>query len=331
MNKIVLSFIIIIVLAGMSIGLYFIINNSMSDKEKQIYYDKNKNIDTEINYNERLYFYLGELSKIDKIVLNKDELKNINNIDYKKTSYDKAFKKLLIKYRYKDKYFFYNFGDIHKEINNYSFTKNRFNSYKGVILKCFNKDRHWYNVYKKYKIINFDNKINKIFWRGTTTGFENRPGNRYDFIKSWFNKYEHINIGFSSIHQGKNKYKKYVKKSVNIEEMMSYKYLVSIEGNDKDSGLNWKLNSKSLIMMTRPRANSWLMEDKLIPDYHYILLKDDFSDLQEKYKWCENNQDKCKEIIKNAKNYMTQFFNIKREEKLEKDILEIYFSKVVAK
>ena len=83
-------------------------------------------------------------------------------------------------------------------------------------------------------------------------------------------------------------------------------------------------------MMTKPRPNSWLMENKLIPNYHYILLNDDFSDLQEKYEWCEKNQDKCKEIIKNAKDYMTQFFNVKREKKLEKDILDIYFSKVIA-
>ena len=59
--------------------------------------------------------------------------------------------------------------------------------------------------------------------------------------------------------------------------------------------------------------------------YHYVLLKDDFSDLYEKYIWCENNQDKCKEIIKNANTYMKQFKDEYMEEKLEIDVLNKYF------
>ena len=82
-------------------------------------------------------------------------------------------------------------------------------------------------------------------------------------------------------------------------------------------------------MMPKPRSVSWLIESKLIPDYHYILLKDDFSDLKEKYEWCEKNQGKCEQIIKNANNYMLQFFDMKKEDELEKDLLETYFSKVI--
>ena len=77
--------------------------------------------------------------------------------------------------------------------------------------------------------------------------------------------------------------------------------------------------------MPRPRVTSWLMETTLIPNYHYLLLKDDFSDMYEKYIWCENNQDKCKEIIKNANIYMKQFENKYIEEKLEVDVLNKYF------
>ena len=63
---------------------------------------------------------------------------------------------------------------------------------------------------------------------------------------------------------------------------------MSIEGNDKDSGLQWKLNSNSVVFMPRPTKISWLMEDTLVPGKHYILIKDDFSDIDEKFKWCEN-------------------------------------------
>jgi len=123
-------------------------------------------------------------------------------------------------------------------------------------------------------------------------------------------------------------YKKYVKGSVGLEEMLAYKYILSVQGNDKDSGINWKLNSKSLVMMAKPTVSSWLMETKLVPGYHYVLIKDDFSDLKEKFLWCENNQDKCKEIINNANTFMDQFKNNKLDENIEKEVLNIYFSKL---
>ena len=55
------------------------------------------------------------------------------------------------------------------------------------------------------------------------------------------------------------------------------------------------------------------------------MLKDDFSDLHEKLEWCNNNQDKCIEIIKNANDFMQQFANNALEEKLEMDVLNKYF------
>ena len=106
---------------------------------------------------------------------------------------------------------------------------------------------------------------------------------------------------------------------------LTNKYLLSIEGNDKDSGLNWKLNSNSIVLMPKPRVTTWLMETCLIPNFHYILLNDDFSDLHEKYIWCNNNQKKCKDIINNANLYMKQFENKRLEEQLQTDVINKYF------
>lgn len=96
-------------------------------------------------------------------------------------------------------------------------------------------------------------------------------------------------------------------------------------GNDKDSGLNWKLNSNSVILMAKPRITTWLMETTLLPGVHYVLLKDDYSDLREKYIWCKNNQAKCKEIIKNANMFMKQFNNKEREQEIEEAVINKYF------
>ena len=322
----------------------------------QYYYNKNCNPCEEISFDERLKFYLGDLFHENEIKINKDKLQTVcdNILDYSSYFEGRIFinrpsiqnmrnvviiwtneiKKILEKHNYLDKYFKMTVGDIHFEIKTYSFTKDRFDSNKGVILKCWDMDRHWGPLYdlaniKEFNRTNFSDRESKIFWRGTTTGQENRPGNRFTLMKNWFDKYDYIDVGFSFICQGKSDYKEYVKGTCGIDYFINHKYLLSIEGNDKDSGLNWKLFSNSLVMMPKPRAVSWLMESKLIPDYHYILLKDDFSDLKEKYEWCEKNQERCEQIIKNANDYMLQFFDMKKEDKLEKDLLETYFSKVI--
>ena len=209
-----------------------------------------------------------------------------------------------------------------------SFTKNRINDNddnKGAILRCMSFQRHWNSYYNKPRDINFENKYNKIIWRGTTTGNENRHGNRFTLVKSWHNKNKNIDIGFSSICQRKDNYKIYLKNYISIPDMLQYKYIISAEGNDKDTGINWKLNSNSLVLMPKPRISSWLMETTLIPNYHYVLLADDFSDLEEKYIWCENNQSKCKEIIKNANNFMKQFSNDTVEQIIERSVIRRYF------
>jgi hypothetical protein len=141
-------------------------------------------------------------------------------------------------------------------------------------------------------------------------------------VKRWYGKYD---IAFSKIVQGRDDYKKYVKEERPITYFLKHKYIISVEGNDKDSGLNWKLNSNSLVLMARPRVTSWLMETTLVPDYHYVLLKDDFSDLEERLRWCKYNQERCKQIIVNANNFMKQFADKKAEEKLENDVVNNYF------
>jgi hypothetical protein len=107
--------------------------------------------------------------------------------------------------------------------------------------------------------------------------------------------------------------------------MYKYKYIVSIEGNDKDSGINWKLASNSVILMKPPTFESWLMESYLQPYVHYVPLNNDFSNLDEIYQWCLNNDDKCKQIIKNANLFMNNFRNLDVEKNLINKIESNYF------
>ena len=279
----------------------------------------------------RIDFYLGELCKYKNEknsvnINNYSNIKTINDLDETKKVRDYLLKQLLIKTNNTDKKFKFNRADIQHILDIITLCKNRANNTNdGVILRCLNFKRHWGNYYTRPPDIDFDIKINKVFWRGTTTGNIQRKGNRFDLISRWFNINPNIDVGFSKICQDKDDYSKYVKGKCDIPFFLKYKYILSIEGNDKDSGLNWKLNSNSLVMMPRPRAASWLMETTLIPNHHYILLKDDFSNLKKKLNWCNKNPDTCKEIIKNANNYMKQFSDNTRDEQIEETVINTYF------
>jgi hypothetical protein len=226
--------------------------------------------------------------------------------------------------------FLCDFCDIFYPINKYKLVKNRYSEKekKTVILRCLNTKRHWNNFYNRPSDIDFDNKLDKLYWRGTTTGSKTNISNRFILVERYFSIYTNIDVAFSFTCQGNEKYSIYAKGKEEISEFLKHKYILSVEGNDKDSGLNWKLNSNSLVFMPKPRVFSWLMEDKLIPNIHYIQVSDDFSDLIEKIAWCENNQQFCKTIIKNANLYMQQFLDKENEIAIEKRVLELYFDKV---
>lgn len=292
-------------------------------------------------HKERLIFYLGkELYHKKKVNINNySNILHINNLkmdDNKsiKNIYNDPLKKLLIKTGYSSRNFSYLGGDIESENNDdisiITIIKNRsrYLRDKGVILRCFEENRHWGLYYDKPKDILFDDKKDAVIWRGVTTGQTSYPGNRFDLVKKWYNIDPQIDVGFNDIVQDKDEYKKYFKSSQSPSQMLENKYIISVEGNDKDSGLNWKLNSNSLVLMPKPLSISWLMESKLIPNYHYILLRNDFADLKDKFNWCQNNQEKCKSIIQNANDYMSQFKDQEKENKLEEEVIKMYFERI---
>ena len=193
------------------------------------------------------------------------------------------------------------------------------------ILINFKRHRHMNLVETLVKKpdIPFNLKKNKIIWRGSTTGKTSKIANRYTLVKKYYNHKE-IDIGFCKnkcinnnelvgmtrdIFSVKEK-KLYFKNPMEMIELLQYKYLISVEGNEVASGLKWMLYSNSVVLMPKPRNFSWIMEDKLIPYFHYS--------------WCLNNNKKCEYISKNATNYMKQFLDIEKEKEIEREVIRIY-------
>ena len=78
--------------------------------------------------------------------------------------------------------------------------------------------------------------------------------------------------------------------------------------------------------MTKPKFETWLMEGELIPNHHYVLIKNDYSDLEEKIKYYIENTEEAESIIQNANNYTSQFKDNKSEDWLQLKVLERYFN-----
>jgi hypothetical protein len=87
-------------------------------------------------------------------------------------------------------------------------------------------------------------------------------------------------------------------------EQLQYKYLLDVDGwSNAWDGLVWKLYSGSLVIKVKSVWKQWYYDD-LIEYVHYVPVNNDFSDLKYIIQWCLKNDEKCKEIIKNAKEFV---------------------------
>lgn len=96
---------------------------------------------------------------------------------------------------------------------------------------------------------------------------------------------------------------------MSMNELLQYKALIMLEGNDISSGLKWALFSNSVVLMPEPTMTSWAMEELLIPWVHYIPItvskdienNDVVTDAEEKIQWIMENDAKARAIAKAGK------------------------------
>jgi len=147
-------------------------------------------------------------------------------------------------------------------------------------------------------------KVGRAIWRGGSndpfgmkTKFE--LVNRYvdsDLVDAKFAKRT------NKRGRGKNKDidEKLMAPFISQEEQLKYKYLISIEGNDVSSGLKWMLFSNSVVMLPPTTYESWAMEGLLEPFVHYIPIKSDASDVEEKVQWAEDHPEEAQKIAERS-------------------------------
>ena len=213
------------------------------------------------------------------------------------------------------------FGDIIHIPEIPSIVKSRpiINNQENSVLFKLNKVRHFTYTNDTNQFID---KKNILIGRGAVT---KKHKKRTDFYKMYFDNklcdLGQINNNTDHDH--------WIKKKISIEEHLKYKFILCIEGVDVATNLKWVMSSNSIAIMAKPKVESWFMEKKLIGNFHYIEIKDDYSDLEERLNYYINNVDKCLEIINNANEYVKQFKDEKREKLISLLVLEKYFIKTL--
>lgn len=86
-----------------------------------------------------------------------------------------------------------------------------------------------------------------------------------------------------------------------------HKYVLSLPGNDVPSSLRHDLLSGCLVLMPKPFWESvWFFGLK--PNVHYIELRADLADLEERLQWCRDNDGLCREIAAAGRAFALQYF-----------------------
>ncbi len=146
--------------------------------------------------------------------------------------------------------------------------------------------------------------------------------NRVEFMKVWFGS-DICDCG--SIRNLPGLPDEWLKPKMKIRDMLKYRYILALEGNDVATNLKWAMSSNSIAVMPKPTCETWFMEKTLVPDFHYIEIKPDFSDLEEKLGYYSSHPEKAEAIIGNAHTYIRQFLDTERENMIEYLVLKKYF------
>lgn len=209
----------------------------------------------------------------------------------------------------------YKFGDVTENFNEPTIVKSRPIDHNGnSVLMKLDALRHFHFIKDKKS---FDQKNDHIVWRG-----EIHKENRRLLVEK-FHDHPLCNIGQVSKH---NWYPEHWKKDfLTIDQQLEYKFVLSIEGLDVATNLKWIMSSNSLCFMPKPKFETWFMEGLLIANHHYVLIKDDYSDLIEKRDYYLENKKEALFIIENANKWVKQFKDKENEKKLSLLVLNKYF------
>ncbi len=167
----------------------------------------------------------------------------------------------------------------------------------------------------------FAKKKDMMVWRGAAAS----SLQRLSFLKKTFHL-DFCDVGDSGHNRGFGKalYAEFAKPRLSIREQLRFKFVLSVEGVDVATNLKWIMSSNSVCVMPKPRYETWIMEGRLVPGQHYIEVADDFSDLEDKFRFYLARPALCREVSANANRYISRFFDLGRQYALAGRVVEKY-------
>lgn len=179
------------------------------------------------------------------------------------------------------------------------------------------KTRHFLFINDPFK---WEDKADHVIFRGDVKGKANRKKFLQMYMNHPFCDLKDTTRGDSDCPQEWRQ-----KEITSLYRHLKYKYIMALEGNDVASNLKWVMSSNSIAIMPMPKYETWFMEGTLIPDHHFICIKDDYSDLEEKVAYYNSHPEKAKAIINHAHEYILRFNDKKFEKLVALAVFDKYF------
>lgn len=182
-----------------------------------------------------------------------------------------------------------------------------------VLLKL-NRVRHFIFLRDR---VGWDDKIPMAIFRGRI----GKQPRRLEFVRRFSDS---LLVDSASIDSPEGVRPEWVRPKISLYDHFRYRYIVCLEGNDVASNLKWAMHSSSVVIMPRPRFETWYMEGRLQPGVHYIEIRDDYSDLEEKVDYYNRHQDEARKISANARKWAGQFTDSRLERQLGVAVMHNY-------
>lgn len=166
-----------------------------------------------------------------------------------------------------------------------------------------------------------------LIFRGATTGYIQRylvkecnkmKSSRYDILKQWANQ-PWADFGFNKILPRTKTEKAWkthgkhimalLKPKMTMEQLLHYRFILCIEGNDVSTSFGWVLASNSVPIHPYPFIYEVWYFNGLKPYVHFIPCKLDGSDLDKQMTWAINHDDVCRKIAQNGRDHMAKMLD----------------------
>jgi hypothetical protein len=162
-------------------------------------------------------------------------------------------------------------------------------------------------------VVPFEDKINKVVWRGQTAGHQETPNFRTllcDTVKD--DPRFDCRLVYGSLQPPFDPDYRMPQ-----SEQMKYKGIIAIDGGGWPTIMHWILGSGCVPLVC---SMYWTgAQFELVPWKHYVPIATDMSDLFENVEWVLTHDEECKEIIKNAMEFSSKHFNVDTVYKRLKD------------